>query len=63
MSHKDLLKYVITVDHGSETPIAAASRYSVSNRKILDIETKLESLQYEQGASLVESDNQQQIFR
>ena len=63
MSHEDLLKAVMYVVHGSDNPCAAASRYSVSNRKILDIATKLGSVQEEQDTPLVESDNQQQIFR
>ena len=63
MSHEDLLKAVIYVFHGSDNPCAAASIYSVSNRKILDIATKLGSVQEEHDTPLVESDNQQQIFR
>ena len=63
MRHEDILKAVMYVVHGSDTPCAAASRYSVSNRKILDIATKLRSVQEEQDTPLVESNNQQQIFR
>ena len=63
MSHEYILKAVMYVVNGSDTPCAAASRYSVSNGKILDIATKLGSVQEEQETPLVESDNQQQIFR
>ena len=48
MSHEDLLKAAMTVVHGSDTPRATASIYSVSCRKIIDIATKLESEQDEQ---------------
>ena len=47
----------------SDTPYAVASRYSVLNRKILDIATKMEYIQEEQDTPLVEYDNQQHIFR
>ena len=47
----------------SDTPYAVASIYSVLNRKILDIATKMEYIQGEQDTPLVESDNQQHIFR
>ena len=63
MSHENLLKSVISVVHGSDTPRVAASIYSFSNIKILDIKTKLESVQEEQNTTLVEYDNQQHIFR
>ena len=53
MIHEDLIKAVMSVVHGSDTPRAAASIYSVLNRKILDIATKLESLQEEQDTPLV----------
>ena len=51
------------VVHGADTSRDAASICSVLNRNILDIETKLQSVQEEQGTPLVESENQQQIFR
>ena len=63
MSHEDLLKAVMSVVHGSDTPRYAASRYSVSNSNILEIAIKLESVQEEQDTPLVESDNQQHIYR
>ena len=63
MINEDLIKYVIYVVHGSDTPRAAASRYIVLNRNTLHIATKLESVQEEQDTSLVESKNQQEIFR
>ena len=63
MSHKDLLKYVISVVHGSDTHHATASRYSILKRKILDKAPKLESVQEEYDTPLAESDYQQQIFR
>ena len=52
----------MSVVHRSDPPRAAASRYSVSNIKILNIATKLESVQEEQDTPLVEFDNQQHIF-
>ena len=45
MIQKDILKDVMYVVHWSNTPCDSASRYSVSNKKIIDIETKLEYLQ------------------
>ena len=57
MSHEDLLKAVMSVVHVPDTPHAAASRYSVSNHKILEIVIKLESVQEERDTPLVESDN------
>ena len=62
MSHEDLLKAVISIIHRPDTPCAAASRYSVSNRKILEISTRMESVQEEQDISMEESYNQQQIY-
>ena len=62
-SHGHILKAVMYVVHRSDTLCDAASRYSVSYRRILDIATKLESIQEEQDTPLVESDNQQHIFR
>ena len=46
----------MSVFHGLDTPSASASRYIVYYRKIIDIETKLESVQEEQDTPLVESD-------
>ena len=63
MSHEDILKALIFVVHRADTPHSAASRYSVLNRKILDLAIKLEFVQEEQDTPLLESDNQQQIFR
>ena len=48
---------MISVVHGSDTPHAAASRYSVLNRKILEIAIKLEAVQEERDNPLVESEN------
>ena len=62
MSHENLLKSIISVVHGSETPHATTSRYIVLNRKILGISNKMVSVQEEQDTPLVESDNHQQIF-
>ena len=53
----------MSVVQGSDTPCAAASIYSVLNRKILAIATKMEYIQEEHDTPLVESDNQQNIFR
>ena len=44
MIHEYLIKAVMSVVHVSDNPHATASRCSVSNRKILDIATKVESL-------------------
>ena len=63
MIDEDLIKSVISVVHGSDTPRAAASRYNVLNRNTLHIATKLDYVQEEQETSLVESNIQQQIFR
>ena len=52
----------MSVVHVSDTPCASVSRYSVSNRKIIEVEIKLESAQEERDSSLVESESQQQIF-
>ena len=62
MSHEDVLKAVMYVVHRSDTPCAAASRYSVSNRKILEIAIKLEFVQEERDNIFVESDNKQHIY-
>ena len=56
------MSHVISVVRGSDTPRNAASRYNVSNSKILGIPIKLESIQEERDTTLVESDNQQQIY-
>ena len=53
----------MSVVHVSDNPHADASIYSVSNSNILYIGIKLESIQEEQDTPLVESDNQQHIFR
>ena len=45
ISHEDLLKALIYIVHGSDTYRADTSRYSVPNRKILNISTKLEYVQ------------------
>ena len=61
-SHEDLPKAVMYVVHISDTPRAAASRCSVSNRKIIEIAIKLEYVKEERDTPLVESENQQQIY-
>ena len=48
--------YVI---HVSDTPLDATSRYSVKNRKIIEEEIKLESIQEQWDTHLVESYNKQ----
>ena len=63
MSHEDLLKAVISIFHGLDTPRADASRYSVLNRNIFEIESKLETKQEERENPLVEHENQQHIYR
>ena len=50
------------VVHGSDTPCTAASRYIVSNRKIIEIAIILESVKEERDTPLVESDKQQYIY-
>ena len=57
MSHKDILKYVTYIVHGSDPPHSDASGYSVLNTKILEISIKLESIHEEGDTPLVESDN------
>ena len=44
MIHEYLLKSIMSVFNGPDTPRAAASRYSVLNREILGIEIKMESV-------------------
>ena len=63
MRHEDFRKYIMSVVIRSYTPRAAASIYSVLNRKILDVATKMESLQEQQDTPLVESDHKQHMFR
>ena len=63
MIDEDLIKSVISVVHGPENPCSDASRYSVSNRNIIDVSIKSESVQEEWYKPLVEFYNQQQIFR
>ena len=63
MIHEDILKAVMSVVHGSDTPCDATSRYSVLNRKIREIAIKLISVQEEQYTHLGKSDNQQHIYR
>ena len=62
MSHEDILKALIFVVHRADTPHSAASRYSVLNRKILDLAIKLEFVQEERDNIFVESDNKQHIY-
>ena len=44
-------------------PRAEESWYHVPNRKIIEVKTALESIQEEQDTPLVESHNQQRIYR
>ena len=53
----------MSVIHGTYTPCKAATRYHVTNRNILQVSTTLESMQEQRDITLVESYNQQQIFR
>ena len=55
MSHEDLIKSAIPVVHGSDTPDAAASRYSFLNRDIIEVGIKMESVQEERDTTFVES--------
>ena len=61
--NQDIFKYIISVFHGTSTPRAAASRYHVPIRNILQLTTKLESVQKVWENSLVEYQNQQHISR
>ena len=63
MSHEDLLKPVRSFIHGTYTPRTAATEYHVPNRKILQVATTLQPIQEQRDIPLVESYNQQQIFR
>ena len=45
--HEDIIKVVMPVIHGSDTPCDAVSRYSVLDRKIPELAIKLESVQEE----------------
>ena len=52
----------MSVFHRTCTSRAAASRYHVPNKKILQVEITLESIQEEQDTPWVESHNQQQMY-
>ena len=45
MSHEDILYAVMSVARGTSTPCAAASRYHVTNRNIIEVAIKLEFTQ------------------
>ena len=53
MSNQDLFEAVMYVVHGKSTPCAAASGYSVPNRKILEVKIALESIKQGRGPNLV----------
>ena len=61
MIHQDLSGAVISVVKVKSTSRAAASKYHVSNKKIIEVAFTFQSIQEERGAPLVESYNQQQI--
>ena len=61
MSHEDLFNAVMSVAHGTSTPRAAASRYHVTNRNILEVEINLESIREQWDTPLAESYKQQQM--
>ena len=62
MIHEDLIKSIISVINGTHNHHKAATKYHVTNRKILKLSTALESIQEQRENTLVESYNQQQIF-
>ena len=45
MIHEDIFNFFMYVVHGTSTPCAAESSYCFSNRKILEAENNLESIQ------------------
>ena len=55
MIQEDLFTAVIYVVHVSDTPRAAVSRYSVTDRNILQVATTLESTHEQRDTPLVES--------
>ena len=63
MIDEDIIQSIISVVHGSDTPRTSTSRYSVLSRNTLHIGTKLECVQEEEDTLLLESKNQQHIFR
>ena len=60
MRHEDLLKAVKSEFQGTYTPCIAATRYCVTNRKILQVATTLESIQEQRHTILVEPYNSNQ---
>ena len=58
MTNQDIFEAVMYVVHWTSTPRAAASRYHVPNKNILQVVTTLESIQEEQENPLVEYHNQ-----
>ena len=63
MIHEYLIKAVMSVVHVSDNPHATASRCSVSNRKILDIATKVESLKKNRTLLWYNLTTKKHIFR
>ena len=63
MSHDDLFYDVMSIIHGDYNPCTAATAYHVPNRKIIQLETTLDYIQLQQDTPLVETYNQQEIFR
>ena len=63
MRHKDIFNSIISVVHLTFTPFTAVTRYIFPNKKILQVATKPEYIQEQWNTPLVESYNQQQIFR
>ena len=58
MIYEDLFKAVMSVIHGTETPHISETRYHVTNAKILQLATTLQSIQEQQDTPLVETYNQ-----
>ena len=62
MRYEDIIKDAMSIFQGLVIPRADAYICSFLDRKILEIEIKLESVQEERDTPLVESYNQQQIY-
>ena len=63
MSHEDIFNTVISVVHRTFTHQTDATIYNVAHRKILQVAISLEFILEQRYIPLVESYNQQHIFR
>ena len=55
MRHEDIFNAAMSIAHGTSNYRVAASRYRVSDRKILEAAMKLESTQEERDTPLTDS--------